>query len=88
MEESEPTIEQSSGDMVLIAEAQQLKAKLMLKGKWRPDKMVRKKMPDGAGMIANVPQRRVGNGADNGAAADKEYCDAIDKVSSVFGTSK
>ena len=27
--------------MVLVAEAQQLKAKLMLKGKWRPEKMVR-----------------------------------------------
>ena len=28
--------------MVLVAEAQQLKAKLMLKGKWRPEKMVRR----------------------------------------------
>ena len=73
--------------MVLIAEAQQLKAKLMLKGKWRPEKMVRKKMPDGAGMIAKVPQRRLGNGADD-ATADKEYCNAIDKVSSVFGAQK
>ena len=27
--------------MVLIAEAQQVKAKLQLKGRWRPDKMVR-----------------------------------------------
>ena len=35
--------------MVLVAEAQQLKAKLMLNG--RPEKMVRKKMLDGAGMI-------------------------------------
>ena len=26
----------------------------MLKGKCRPEKMVRNKMPDGAGMIANV----------------------------------
>ena len=41
--------------MVLIAEAQQLKAKLMLKGKFRPEKMVRKKMPDGSGMLAKLP---------------------------------
>ena len=34
--------------MVLMAQAQQLKAKLMLKGKHRPEKMVTKKMPDGA----------------------------------------
>ena len=40
--------------MVLIAEAQQLKAKLMLKGKYRPEKMVRAKMPDGSGMLATV----------------------------------
>ena len=35
--------------MVPIAAVQQVKAKLMLKGKHshRPDKMVRKKMPDG-----------------------------------------
>ena len=42
------------GGMVLIAEAQQVKAKLELKGRWRPEKMVRKKMPDGAGMLAKV----------------------------------
>ena len=28
----------------------------MLKGKWRPEKMVGKKMPDGADMLANVPR--------------------------------
>ena len=54
--------------MVLVAEAQQLKAKLMLNG--RPEKMVRKKMLDGAGMIAKVPQRRKN-------AADIVYCEAI-----------
>ena len=66
-----------SGSMVLIAEAQQVKAKLQLKGRWRPDKMVRKKMPDGAGMLANVPQRRSSSrGADEAAAleVDKKYC--------------
>ena len=70
--------------MVLIAEAQRLKAKLMLKGKYRPEAMVRPKMPDGHGMLAAVPQRRQGGEAD-AAAADDEYCTAIDKVSSVFG---
>ena len=50
--------------MVLIAEgeAQQMKAKLQLKGRWRPDKTrcagSRKKMPDGTGLLANVPQYR------------------------------
>jgi len=73
--------------MVLIAEAQQLKAKLMLKGKFRPEKMVRKKMPDGSGMLAKLPERRKDDGLD-AAAADKEYCDAIDKVAAVFGQQK
>ena len=71
--------------MVLIAESQRLKAKLMLKGKYRPDKMVTRKMPDGAGLLAHVPVRR--QGIDN-AVADKEYCSAIDKVSEVFGRQK
>ena len=61
--------------MVLVAEAQQLKAKLMLND--RPEKMVRKKMLDGAGMIAKVPQRRKN-------AADIVYCEAIDKVTKVL----
>ena len=64
--------------------AAELKAKLMLKGKFRPEKMVRKKMPDGSGMLAKLPERRKDNGLD-AAAADKEYCDAIDKVAAVFG---
>jgi len=75
--------------MVLIAEAQQVKAKLQLKGRWRPDKMVRKKMPDGTGLLANVPQRRTSSRAVDDsvqdATLDQEYCDAIDKVSAVFG---
>ena len=56
----------------------------MLKGKFRPEKMVRKKMPDGRGMLAKLPERRKDDGLD-AAAADKEYCDAIDKVAAVFG---
>ena len=59
----------------------------MLKGKFRPEKMVRKKMPDGSGMLAKLPERRKDDGLD-AAAADKEYCDAIDKVAAVFGQQK
>jgi hypothetical protein len=59
-----------SGSMVLIAEAQQVKAKLQLKGRWRPDKMVRKKMPDGTGLLANVPQRRTSSRAVDGSVQD------------------
>ena len=59
--------------MVLIAEAQRLKAKLMLKGKYRPEAMVRPKMPDGHGMLAAVPQRRQGGEADAAAADDEEF---------------
>ena len=59
--------------MVVIAQAQQQKAKLMLKGRWRPEKMVRAKMPDGSGMLATVPQRRRGSDVD-AVEADKEYC--------------
>ena len=66
--------------MVLMAQAQQLKAKLMLKGKWRPDKMVRKKMPDGAGMIANVPQRRMGSVAEMAEVAVFLLSDAASHV--------
>ena len=71
--------------MVLVAAAQQLKAKLMLKGKYRPEKMVRKKMPDGAGMLANVPER---SKVLDDATADAEYCKSIDKVSAIFGRQK
>lgn len=77
-----------SSGMVRVAEAQQLKAKLMLKGKFRPEKMIRKKMPDGSGMIAKMPRRRRDQGGGDAAAADKEYCNAINKISSVFGKQK
>ena len=46
--------------MVLIAEAQQQKAKLMLKGKYRPEKMVRAKMPDGCQLLpSRVPRQHM-----------------------------
>jgi hypothetical protein len=74
--------------MVLISEAAQLKAKLMLKGRCRPEKMVRRKMPDGSGMLASVPQRRQGGRGADADELDAEYCVAIDKVASVFGRQK
>ena len=74
--------------MVLISEAAQLKAKLMLKGRCRPEKMVRRKMPDGSGMLASVPQRRQGGRGADADEIDAEYCVAIDKVASVFGRQK
>ena len=65
--------------MVPIAAVQQVKAKLMLKGKHshRPDKMVRKKMPDGTELLASVPER---SGPDEDADAERNFCAAIDKV--------
>jgi hypothetical protein len=64
--------------MVLISEAAQLKAKLMLKGRCRPEKMVRRKMPDGSGMLASVPQRRQGG---RGADADEldEFLEVLEE---------
>ena len=52
--------------MVLVAEAQQLKAKLMLQGKFRPEKMVRKKMP--APVSLPLPHRREQRAQRSGAA--------------------
>ena len=71
--------------MVPIAAVQQAKAKLMLKGKHRPDKMVRKKMPDGTELLASVPER---SGPDEDVDAERNFCAAIDKVSDVFWRQK
>ena len=71
--------------MVPIAAVQQAKAKLMLKGKHRPDKMVRKKMPDGTELLASVPER---SGPDEDADAERNFCAVIDQVSDVFGRQK
>ena len=50
--------------------------------------MVRKKLPDGAGLLEELP-RRARLGAEEGdEAADAAYCAAIDKVSDVFGKQK
>ena len=71
--------------MALVAANVQLKARLLTKGKLRPHDMVRNKLPDGAGLLEELP-RRARSGADEGdEAADAAYCAAIDKVSRVFG---
>lgn len=70
-----------SSEAMMVTQSQELKAKLQTKGKVRPHKMVCKKMPDGSGAaLTELPKRHA-----TGAAAEKAYCDAIDKVSGVFG---
>lgn len=73
--------------MAMVAAAVQLKAKLTEKGRLRPHKMLRKKLPDGAALLDKLPQRAAGALSDD-AEADAEYCKAIDKVSAVFGKQK
>ena len=43
--------------MALVATAATLKAKLTEKGKLRPHDMTRKKMPDGAAFVEELPRR-------------------------------
>ena len=69
--------------MALMAANVALKAKLQLKGAHKPWKVVRGKMPDGAGLLASTPRRRTTQGDE--AAADEEYCRAIRQVAGVFG---
>ena len=76
------TVGPRAATMVLIAQAQQLRAKLMLKGRHRPEKMVKKKLPDGAGLLAAVPSKNV---SVDDSRAEKDFCAAIDKISGVFG---
>ena len=54
--------------MALMAANVALKAKLQLKGAHTPWKVVRGKMPDGAGLLASTPRRRTTQGDE--AAAD------------------
>ena len=72
--------------MALMAANVALKAKLQLKGAHKPWKVVRGKMPDGAGLLASTPRRRTTQGDE--AAADEEYCHAIRQVAGVFGQQK
>ena len=65
--------------------AKQLTAKLQTKGKHRPHKMVKKKLPDGSGAIAVLPRR--GSGRDAGAL-DDEYCAAVESCAAVFSRNK
>ena len=46
--------------MAIIAAATQLKARLQAKGQLRPHKMIRKKLPDGTGLLEDLPQRARG----------------------------
>ena len=75
--------------MTMAAVTSMLKAKLLQKGLFRPTKMVAPKMPDGSGLLSELPRH---TGAGGGrmdpaaqAAADKTYCDEIDKVTEAFG---
>ena len=43
--------------------------------------MIRKKLPDGTGLLKELPTRAKSTSEDDDAA-DKEYCAAIDKVNS------
>ena len=65
--------------------AKQLTTKLQTKGKHRPHKMVKKKLPDGSGAIAVLPRR--GSGRDAGAL-DDEYCAAVESCAAVFSRNK
>ena len=73
--------------MALLAACVQLKAKLMEKGKLRPHEMIRKKLPDGAGLLEELPRRARGAPTCD-EAADAQYCEAIDRVSAVFGNQR
>ena len=70
--------------MALVAGQAQLRAKLQTKGKLRPYNVVRKKLPDGSGMLEELPERAPG-ASPNDEAADAAYCKAIQRVSNVFG---
>ena len=69
--------------MVTTALDVQKRKRIEQKGKHRPDKMVRGKLPDGSSKLGKLPTRD--RNAANEAAADDKYCKAIDKISSVFG---
>ena len=63
--------------MLLAASSAALKAKLSEKARWRPSKMVRRKMPDGHEQLAELPKLRAGAPpGDPDAVA--EYAAAID----------
>ena len=40
--------------MAMASVSMMQKAKLLTKGRWRPDKMVSKKMPDGSALLAGI----------------------------------
>ena len=69
--------------MAMMSAGAPLKARLQQKARLRPHRMMRKKMPDGAGLLGKLPERLASEADDE--AADQEYCKAIDAVASVFG---
>ena len=54
--------------MALVAGQAQLKAKMQAKGKLRPYYVVRKKLPDGSGMLEELPERAPGASPNDEAA--------------------
>ena len=62
--------------MALVASSAAQKAKLVTKGRFRPHEMIRKKLPDGMGLLKQLPTRAKSTSEDDDTA-DKEYC-AVD----------
>ena len=77
--------------MAMASVSMMQKAKLLAKGRWRPDKMVSKKMPDGSALLAALPRHGGAGGPGDDAAMlanTEKYCAEIDGISSVFGAQK
>ena len=81
---SRQSLGRRSFGMALVAMATNLKAKLTAKGKLRPHDMVRRKMPDGTALLDNLP-RRDATAEEGDERAEAVYCNAIDRVTRVFG---
>ena len=70
--------------MALVSSgAAHLKAKLQVKGKWRPYAAIRKKLPDGSAMLSELPKRA--DAPEGDEQAEEAYCAAVRIVSDVFG---
>ena len=70
--------------MALVAASVLKKERLEEKGRLRPHSQIRKKLPDGTGLLEELPRRAPG-ASEGDEAADAAYCAAIEKVSKVFG---
>ena len=58
--------------MALVASAAAQKAKLVAKSRFRPHEMIRKKLPDGTGLLKQLPTRAK-------SAEDDDAADGIPK---------